>query len=128
VAPIAWSSDGQAGDREPEWSVGLVGEALRVIPLRWLAHLVHRVVAKNRGGLPRSTPVCALPAVVALDHSSFSAMMPDSSAISASRARFWFCGRSSIPNLWNNTRRWVFTASRLKNSSAAICWLVEGVA
>jgi|SRR5687768_14469807 predicted DCC family thiol-disulfide oxidoreductase YuxK len=40
----------------------LVGAALRVVPLRWLAHLGYRFVANNRGRLPGGTPACALPA------------------------------------------------------------------
>jgi len=40
----------------------LVGAALRVVPLRWLAHLVYRFVANNRSRLPGGTPACSVPA------------------------------------------------------------------
>jgi predicted DCC family thiol-disulfide oxidoreductase YuxK len=33
-----------------------------LVPLRWLAHLVYRVVGNNWGRLPGGTPACALPA------------------------------------------------------------------
>ncbi|MEV0583684.1 DUF393 domain-containing protein [Nonomuraea sp. NPDC050310] len=41
------------------WS--LAGWALRVPPLRWVAHAVYRLVARNRHRLPGGTPACALP-------------------------------------------------------------------
>ncbi|WP_020577732.1 polyprenol phosphomannose-dependent alpha 1,6 mannosyltransferase MptB [Actinopolymorpha alba] len=40
----------------------LLGWSLRVPPIRWLAHLVYRLVANNRDRLPGGTPACALPA------------------------------------------------------------------
>src|SRR6266568_1228620 len=61
-------------------------------------------------------------------HRSCADTSPNRSAISTRHARFRFCGRWSMPNLWNRIRRCVFTASRLRDSSAAICWLVDGVA
>ena len=53
---------------------------------------------------------------------------PSAKALSTSLARFWFCGRSSMWNLWNSVRRWVFTASTLRNSSEATSWFEAGVA
>ena len=41
------------------WRV--LGAALRVPPLSWLAALVYRLVADNRHRLPGGTPACALP-------------------------------------------------------------------
>ena len=52
---------------------------------------------------------------------------PFRSASSISRTRFWFCGRSPIPNFSKRTRRWPLTASRERKTSSAICWLVAGV-
>ena len=54
--------------------------------------------------------------------------IPRAKALSTSLARFWFCGRSSMWNLWNSVRRWVLTASTLRNSSPATSWLEAGVA
>src|SRR5690349_6665626 len=51
---------------------------------------------------------------------------PKEKARSTSLARFWFCGRSSMWNLWNSVRRWVFTASTLRNNSSAMAWLDAG--
>ncbi|MFF4989908.1 thiol-disulfide oxidoreductase DCC family protein [Streptosporangium saharense] len=42
------------------WS--LAGHALRVPPLRWIAHWGYRIVSVNRHRLPGGTPACALPA------------------------------------------------------------------
>ena len=53
---------------------------------------------------------------------------PFRSASSTSRTRFWFCGRSPIPNFSNRARRWPLTASSERKTSSAICWLVAGVA
>ena len=49
-------------------------------------------------------------------------------ARSASAVRLRFCGRPSTSNFANRTLRWALTASTLRNSSAAISWLVAGVA
>ena len=54
--------------------------------------------------------------------------MPCSSAVAASRARFWFCGRSSSPKRSNSVRRWALTASTLSETSSAISRFVSGVA
>jgi predicted DCC family thiol-disulfide oxidoreductase YuxK len=37
------------------------GTVMRVIPIRWLAHLVYRLVADNRHRLPGGTAACVLP-------------------------------------------------------------------
>jgi alpha-1,6-mannosyltransferase len=39
-----------------------LGTAIRIPPIRWIAHLVYRVIAANRYRLPGGTPACALPA------------------------------------------------------------------
>ncbi|MGH8775502.1 MAG: thiol-disulfide oxidoreductase DCC family protein [Jiangellaceae bacterium] len=39
-----------------------LGRAMRVPPVRWVAHVVYRVVANNRHRLPGGTPACAIPA------------------------------------------------------------------
>ncbi|MEU6474452.1 DUF393 domain-containing protein [Streptomyces massasporeus] len=41
------------------WSV--VGAALTLPPVRWVAHGVYRLVADNRGRLPGGTAACAVP-------------------------------------------------------------------
>ena len=51
---------------------------------------------------------------------------PNCSARSASLARFWFCGSSPSSNLPNSARRCILTASTLRKTSSAICWLVAG--
>jgi streptogramin lyase len=61
-------------------------------------------------------------------HSSRRLTTPVRSAWSARLARFWFCGRSSIPKAANRPRRLLLTASTVTTSSSAICWLVAGVA
>jgi predicted DCC family thiol-disulfide oxidoreductase YuxK len=43
----------------PAWRI--VGTALLVPPVSWLAALVYRLVAANRMRLPGGTPACALP-------------------------------------------------------------------
>jgi len=60
--------------------------------------------------------------------SSLGVITPSCMARSASVARFWFCGRSARPNSLNSARRCVLTASTLRNTSSAICWLLAGVA
>ncbi len=42
------------------WAI--LGALIRVPPIRWIAHVVYRVVAANRYRLPGGTPACALPA------------------------------------------------------------------
>ncbi|WP_428985933.1 thiol-disulfide oxidoreductase DCC family protein [Streptomyces pyxinicus] len=42
------------------WPVA--GAVLRLPPVRWAAHGVYRLVARNRHRLPGGTPACALPA------------------------------------------------------------------
>lgn len=41
------------------WAVA--GALLRLPPLRWAAHGVYRVIARNRHRLPGGTPACAVP-------------------------------------------------------------------
>lgn len=43
------------------WAV--LGWALRVPPIRWIAYVGYRLVAINRHRLPGGTPACALPSV-----------------------------------------------------------------
>jgi len=65
--------------------------------------------------------------VAATPYRSRGVTTPLLSASSTSRTRFWFWGRSSIRNFANSARRCVLTASTLRYSSPAICWLVAGV-
>jgi predicted DCC family thiol-disulfide oxidoreductase YuxK len=39
----------------------LIGWIIRLLPFRWIAHWVYRIVANNRQRLPGGTPTCALP-------------------------------------------------------------------
>jgi predicted DCC family thiol-disulfide oxidoreductase YuxK len=39
-----------------------LGAAMRVVPIRWLARGVYRLIADNRDRMPGGTPACALPA------------------------------------------------------------------
>jgi predicted DCC family thiol-disulfide oxidoreductase YuxK len=45
-------------DAGPPWA--LLGAALRVPPLSWLARVLYRLVAANRHRLPGGTPLCDL--------------------------------------------------------------------
>ncbi|AYN37834.1 DUF393 domain-containing protein [Streptomyces dangxiongensis] len=40
---------------------GVLGALLRLPPMRWIAHGVYRLVARNRHRLPGGTAACALP-------------------------------------------------------------------
>ena len=62
------------------------------------------------------------------DHRSRRLTSPSSSARSASAARFWFCGRSLIPNASNSSCSVPFTVSTLITSSSAICRFDAGAA
>ena len=76
--------------------------------------------ARGRAGQP--------PWVAVFPPSRGCVTMPCSSAVAASRARFWFCGRSSSPKRSNSVRRWALTASTLSETSSAISRFVSGVA
>ena len=92
--------------------------------LRFLPPLVvtDAEIAEALGAWARSWPS------VAGGRRSRSPTMPVVSARSASSARLRFCGTSPIPNFSNSARRWLLTASTLRNSSSAIDWLVAGTA